>query len=328
MELILLIGPVCLLGLVAGSFARSLPTLVFTQGVMYGVGFITFYYPILSMVNEFWIARRGMAYGLLCSASGVSGAALPFCMEKLLHEYGYPITLRITAGGLFVLTAPLIPLLKGRIPESETSAAGRTDWSFLRRPLFWVYGASNLAMGLGYFFPSLYIPSYATSNGMSSTQGAILLAMMSISQVLGQFSFGYLSDRNLSLNLLTASSTLIAAAAVYACWGLAHSFKLLIIFALIYGFFGAGYTAMWCRMGTAISNDSTAAFASFGLLCFGKGVGNVLAGPLSGALLAKAVDSETYGTMRYKSVVLFTGSCMFLSAAIIPLCYLKRLIHM
>jgi predicted MFS family arabinose efflux permease len=202
---------------------------------MYGTGFIIFYYPILSMVNEFWIARRGMAYGLLCSASGVSGAVMPFVLEKLLERYGYPTTLRAVAIGLFVVTGPLIPFLKGRLPEPQTSATGPTDWSFLKSLLFWTYSLSNLAMGFGYFFPSLYIPSYATANGMSSTQGAVLLALMSVSQVGGQFSFGYLSDRRLPLNLLALVSVAVAAIAVYACWGLAHSFGILAVFSLVYG---------------------------------------------------------------------------------------------
>lgn len=313
------------MGLVAGSFARTLGTLIFTQGVMYGTGFIIFYYPILSMVNEFWIARRGMAYGLLCAASGVSGAAMPFALEKLLERYGYQTTLRAMAIGLAVATGPLIPLLKGRLPESETSAAGRTDWSFLKTPLFWTYSASNLAMGLGYFFPLLYIPSYARTNGLSSTQGATLLALMSVSQVFGQFTFGYLSDRKLPLNALAATSTVIAAVAAYACWGLAHSFGLLAVFSLVYGFFGAGYTALWGRMGTSISSEQTAAFAAFGLLNFGKGVGNVLAGPISGVLIRNAVNVHTYGAMKYKTVVLFTGSCMFLSGVVILLSYAKDL---
>ena len=158
------VGPLCLLGLVAGSFARSLATLIFTQGIVYGTGFIIFYYPILSMVNEFWITRRGMAYGLLCSASGVSGAAMPFCIEALLQRYGYPTTLRAIAVGLFVLTGPLIPFLKGRTPEPEVGAGpGRTDWSFLKTGLFWKYSMSNFAMGLGYFYPFLYLPSYASA---------------------------------------------------------------------------------------------------------------------------------------------------------------------
>lgn len=316
-------GPLCLLGLVAGSFARTLGALIITQGIMYGVGFIIFYYPILSMLFEFWVARRGAAAGLMCSASGVSGAAMPFCLQYLLHRYGYPTTLRIIAVGLFVLTGPLIPLLKGRIPESQTIASPRTDWTFLKTRLFWVYSASNFAMGLGYFFPSLYLPSYATSNGMSSTSAVLVLTTMSISQVLGQLTFGYLSDRKLPLNVLLTSSTLIASVAVYVCWGLAKSFRVLLVFSIVYGFFGAGYTALWARMGTTISNEPTAQFAAFGLLNLGKGVGNVLAGPIGGALLTNVVDTKSYGVMRYGAVVLFAGSCMFLSSATIGLCYLS-----
>ncbi|KIW01107.1 uncharacterized protein PV09_07395 [Verruconis gallopava] len=314
--------PVCLLALVAGSFARSLPTLIVTQGVMYGVGFTIFYYPIISMVNDYWITRRGLAYGILCSASGVSGAIMPFCINGLLRKYGYPTTLRAVAVGLFVCTAPLIFFLKGRTPEDGT--ASRTDWSFLKVPRFWIYSISNFAMGLGYFFPSIYMPSYASSNGLSPVHGAILLALMSLSQVLGQMSFGYLSDGKLSLDLLAISSTLVAAAAVYVCWGVAHSFGILAVFSLFYGFFGAGYTALWGRMGTAVSNESTGAFAAFGLLNFGKGVGNILAGPVGGALLKGAVQVDSYGTAKYGPIILFTGSCMAVSSVTVVLCYLKR----
>ena len=316
-------GPLCLAGLVAGSFARSLGTLIFTQGFIYGLGFIIFYYPILSMVNEFWVARRGMAYGLLCSASGVSGAAMPFCIESLLNRYGYPTTLRAIAVGLFVLTGPLIPAFKGRLPESEANGPGRTDWTFLETPLFWIYSASNLAMGLGYFFPSLHLPSYASLNGLSSAQGALILAVMSVSQVLGQFSFGYLSDLKLPLNVFAISSTLVAAVALLACWGLAQTFNVMIVLGIIYGFFAAGYTALWGRMGMAISSEPTATFTAFGLLNFGKGVGNVLAGPISGALLSRQVDIGDYGTGRYEPVILFSGSCMLLSAATIGIGYLR-----
>jgi hypothetical protein len=217
---------------------------------MYGTGFILFYYPILSMVNEYWIARRGFAYGILCSASGVSGAAMPFAIEKCLQRYGYPTTLRAVAIGLFVVTGPLIPLLKPRLPDVGASGpSARTDWTFLRSALFWTYSLSNFAMGLGYFFPALYVPSYALASGLSSTQGALLLALMAVSQVLGQSSFGYLSDRSgISMNALAGSSAVVAAVAVYTCWGMAQSFGVLVAFVLIYGFFGAGYTALWVSL--------------------------------------------------------------------------------
>lgn len=311
--------PVCLLGLVCGSYASTLGSLILTQGVMYGLGFVVFYYPILSYVNEWWVRRRGMAYGILCAASGVSGAVFPFAVEALLGQFGHQTTLRVIAVGLAVVTGPLIPLLKGRTPDVEAPVAARTDWSFVQSSLFWIYSTSNFAMGLGYFFPTLYLSSYATANGYSQTQGALLLALMSVAQVLGQFSFGYLSDKKSTISILAVCSTVVAALVVYAGWGLAHTLPALAVFTMLYGFFGAGYTALWGRMGLEMTSEPSAAFAAFGLLNFGKGLGNVLAGPLGGALLTAGINEHRYGTEKYERVVLFTGTCMAVSAvAILP----------
>ncbi|MGG6498745.1 UNVERIFIED_CONTAM: hypothetical protein NY603_38040, partial [Bacteroidetes bacterium 56_B9] len=63
------------------------------------------------------------------------------------------------------------------------------------------------------------------------------------------------------MSLLVTSSALAAGIAAYTSWGLAKTFGVLSVFALIYGFFGAGYTAMWARMGTSVSSDPNAAFA-------------------------------------------------------------------
>ncbi|KAJ5303553.1 MFS monocarboxylate [Penicillium atrosanguineum] len=304
---------ICIVALIAGSFASTLETLILTQGVAYGLGFLILYYPILSMVDEYWISRRGMAYGMLCSASGLSGAAFPFVLEKLLNTYGYRTTLRATALALFVVTSPLLPFLKGRLPVSRHITAARADWSFLRNPLFWMYTISNVAQGLGYFYPSLYLPSYATAIGLSSVEGALLLALVSISQVMGQFTFGFLSDRKFSIDILITLASVIAAIASLALWGLAHSLAPLIGFALIYGFFGAGYTAMWARMSTSVSADPTATPIIFSLFCFGKGIGNVLTGPLSGNLLFPRLELESYGLRKYMALVIFTGGCMALS---------------
>ena len=323
------IGPLCLGGLAAGSFATDLSVLIFTQGVMYGIGFLIFYYPILSFVNEFWIERRGMAYGILCASSGISGISMPFAIEAMLNKYGYQTTLRAISIGLAVLTGPLLPLLRGRLPHSEHSTSGPTNWSCLKKPLFWVYCISNILQGLGYFFPSLYLPSYATSIGLSSSKGALLLALLSVSQVLGQISFGYLSDHRLNLNILIITSTVVSSVASLALWGLARSLAVLIVFSFVYGFFGSGYVAMWARMGSAVSNEPTAALATFSLFCFGKGVGNVVAGPISTTLIRPMIEIGSYGAMKYKGVILFTGSCMLGSTVSVVVWYVgqKRLVR-
>ena len=77
-------------------------------------------------------------------------------------------------------------------------------------------------------------------------------------------------------------------------------------------------------MVTAVTGEPTSALAMFAIFCFGQGVGNVLAGPISGGLLLKVVNSEDYGASRYKSIVIFTGCTMMVSAASIGFWYLCR----
>ncbi|EXJ92425.1 hypothetical protein A1O3_00976 [Capronia epimyces CBS 606.96] len=324
--------PICIAGLVLGSFASSLEVLILTQGVAYGLGFLIFYYPILSMVNEYWVARRGMAYGVLCGASGVSGSVMPFVLHALLAKYGYRTTLRAVAVALTLLTGPLIPLLKGRLPASHSERARmpNINWTFFRSPLFWLYSVSNLLQGFGYFFPSLYLPSYASSLRLGGKSGALLLALMSVCQVGGQFVFGLLSDHKVPLDLLACLSTLVAAVACLAVWRLAHSLPVLIIFAVAYGFFGAGFTAIWARMSTAITDDVTAGPIIFSLLNFGKGIGNVAAGPVGGFLVSSSkstgTQSQSPSSLSYRWVIVFTGVCMFASACTICLRYSKYLV--
>lgn len=314
--------PFCILGLVAASYSSTFGGLVATQGVMYGFGFVTLTYPIISMLNEWWVARKGMAFGLISSASGLAGIAMPFIIESLLHRYGYRTTLRAIAVGMTILTGPLIPFLKGRLPPAEASALGRTNWSFLRKPLFWIYSLAMLVQGLGFFVPAIYLPSYATAVGLSPTQGALLLAILCVAQVLGQFTFGYLSDKKIPVSLLATGCCVMSTAATLGFWGTAKSEPLLLGFSLVYGFFSYGFGTMRVAMGTEVCNDPSAAVAMYAIFVFLQGVGNVLVGPISAALMVREVQVDTYGALRYSSLIIFVGVCMFASAAVIGLAYL------
>jgi MFS family permease len=55
----------CILALLASSFATELWHLLLTQGFLYGFGTVILYYCVLSMLNEWFVRRRGLAYGLM-----------------------------------------------------------------------------------------------------------------------------------------------------------------------------------------------------------------------------------------------------------------------
>jgi cyanate permease len=251
---------------------------------------------------------------------------MPFIIEVLLNRYEYQITLRACALAMVILTVPFLPALKGRLPPAEQSHMARVNWSFLKKQRFWVYTLSTLIQGLGFFFPSLYLPSYATAIGLDATQGVLLLAVMSISQVLGQFVFGYLSDKrfHISVSTLATICSLMSTIAVLWLWGTAKSLGTLLGFSIVYGFFAYAFSTMRIAMGIAVSDDPSSTVVTYAMLVFIQGIRNLLADPISANLLTKRIKVEEYGVEKYEKLVVFTGVCMVGSAFVIVFWHLVR----
>lgn len=57
--------PLMAAGLTAASFADKVNHLILTQGVLYGVGASVIYCPTLLFIDEWFIERKGLAYGVL-----------------------------------------------------------------------------------------------------------------------------------------------------------------------------------------------------------------------------------------------------------------------
>ncbi|TDZ54507.1 MFS transporter asaE [Colletotrichum trifolii] len=297
---------ICVASLVGASFSDSVPGLIATQGALYGFGFLMLYFPVLRMINEWFVRRRGFAYGVLYAGGGVSGVGMPFLLQLLLSRYGYRTTLRAVAVAQFALVAPVLPLLKGRLPPSGRAALRVLDVDYLRQPLFYCFALSNLLQGFGYYIPSLYLPSYASTIGLSGTMGALLLAAHNLATVFGQLGFGWMLDRFNNVFALMFVSSFVSAVAALAIWGFAHSLETLLVFALAFGMFASAFQVLWPKFGSMLSDDPQSVYS---IMAFGKGVGNLATGPITAGLLRSQVSSG-YGAGRYQSVILFLGSFM------------------
>ena len=305
---------ITILSLVAASFAKSVGLLIASQGVTYSTGVTIMFFPIISMLNEWFIIKRGLAFGIMCAATGISGTAMPFVLAALLEKYGYATTLRVFAVVLAVFTGPCLPLIKGRLPASHFSIDRKTDLSFLNRPLFYFFAISVLLQGLGFFYPLLFLPSYANSLGYNPSIGALLLALVSLAQVVGQIGSGWLSDKRVSVQVLAFILPFLSCVATVTLWGLGRSLAPLVIFSLIYGIFGGGYVVLWAKMGQKLGDDPNIGIVTFGIFAFLKGVGNVITGPISARLLLPNTSVREYGLEKYEWLVSYCGICMFASA--------------
>ncbi|KAI0528141.1 MFS general substrate transporter [Xylaria bambusicola] len=298
----------CAASLVGASFTHSVAGLLATQGTLYGIGVLVVYAPLLSLINEWFINRRGFAYGIAWAGGGISGVGLPFLVEWLLASYGYHTTLRVIAISQAVLLAPVLPFVKPRVSSSSSEATG-TELDFLRQPTFWLLMASNSFHGFAYYIPSLYLPTFASLVGLSPRIGALLLAVLNFSSTIGQVGFGHLSDRTHYFFILVFSTTFVSGTASFFIWGYAQSLAPLLVYAILFGLFAGSYVVFWPTF-SLISKDP---LTLYGLFSFGKGIGNIVTGPITARLLATNTSSS-YGLGTYKNVIIYTGALLLASS--------------
>ena len=93
-----IVGLIFVIGaLVGASFAQTVLQLIFTQGFLYGIGACFMYNPFIYYLDDWFIERKGLAYGIFWSGTGISGAIMPFLMNWALGTYGFRTTLRAWA---------------------------------------------------------------------------------------------------------------------------------------------------------------------------------------------------------------------------------------
>src|ERR1700761_4993274 len=83
------------LALALSSFASTVEHLIVTQGVFYAIGGSICYGPCILYLDEWFIKRKGFAYGIMWSGTGLAGVVLPLVSEYLLTTYGVKTALRV-----------------------------------------------------------------------------------------------------------------------------------------------------------------------------------------------------------------------------------------
>lgn len=91
--------------LVGASFATRVEHLVWTQGLLYGVGGSLLYNPFMFYLDEWFVKRKGLAYGVAWAGTSFCGSIIPLLMEWGLQKYGFQLTLR--AWALLIVPPPV-----------------------------------------------------------------------------------------------------------------------------------------------------------------------------------------------------------------------------
>ncbi|KAF1969355.1 MFS general substrate transporter [Bimuria novae-zelandiae CBS 107.79] len=307
------------LALALSSLSNKTSELIVSQGVIYAIGGSFAYSPCIVYMDEWFHKRKGLAYGIMWAGTGLAGVILPLVMEWMLREYGFRTTLRVWAICLFVLTAPLLYFIKPRIPIAPKQQARKIDFTFLKTSTFGIHQLCNTIEALGFFLPSIYLPTYARSISASGTLSALTVILFNVASVFGCVAMGSIVDR-WHVTTCILISTIGTTLSVFVVWGFSMSLAPLYVFCLIYGFFAGSFTSTWPGIMRDVTKKKATVDPSivFACLAAGRGIGNVASGPLSEVLIRvlpwKGSVEWGYGS-GYGTLIVFTGVTATLGGA-------------
>jgi MFS family permease len=311
----------CIVGLVGASFATQVWHLHLFQGVTYGAGWVIYWSPMLVIINEWWVERRGLAYGIWFTASNASGLVMPFIIRKSLERYDFRITLRLYALASVVVAGLALLMMRPRVRRK--GMARMKPFPTLLPPHlladkhFYLLTAAIFLQSLVYIIPNVFLPSFAESLKLPQDSGPSLLALGSIATICGQMTFGYVADRYHPY-ILTSISTSICSAAAFLALA-ATTFSGLGAFSLLWGFFAASYDVLFARICTVLTDDADDALVLYGFLSFERGIAVLLEGSISVVI----VDNAEEGYSKYQRLLQLSAWCM-LASALCGLGYFRR----
>lgn len=232
---------------------------------------------MLFVLSEFWIntaappSRRGLVLGIYATVLSLGFAAGPLIFSVVGSDGVLPFAI----GAGIILTAA-IPVLMAR-KENPVIGTG-TNLPFMRyvwlvptaTAAVFVFGAVESG-GLALF------PIYANRTGFTEAQGALLLTMIGLGNVLFQIPIGLIADRISDRRRLLSLFALIGLAGSLALPFLIHNWILTAAILLFWGGSVAGlYTVGLAHLGDKLHGaDLASANAAF-VFCYALGM---LVGP-------------------------------------------------
>ena len=124
------------------------------------------------------------------AGTGSAGVIVPFLAEWLLTTYGFRTTLPIYAVILALGLTPCLFWVRGRLPITRDNAFRPADLRSLRQAPFWFFELGVNVQSLGFFFPLLWIPSFAQAIGLPTYAGTLRLALCNLSSMFDTVRFG------------------------------------------------------------------------------------------------------------------------------------------
>lgn len=219
--------------LIAASFATQVWQLALSQGVAFGFGMGFLFVGSVGIVSQWFSTRRSMANGIATAGSGIGGLVYSLATSAMIRNLGLAWAFRILGILAAVVNGLCAITIRDRYSVIGKPSRG-IDAGLLKRLEYWMVLGFGWFSMLGYIVMLFSLANYATSIGLTSSQGSTIAALLNLGQAVGRPLVGYFSDSTGRINM-AASASFLAGLFVLVIWTNATSFGVLVFFALIMG---------------------------------------------------------------------------------------------
>ena len=287
-----------------------------------GVGAST-YVPAITLATR-WIVpnRQGLAFGILLSGASIGAVIFPILLTHTIAEVDWRNTMQAIAGMILLICAPLL-LWLARMPD-DTSVVGLQPADeprghgighALRMPRYWMWIAMQLLLTLSSLGVFIGLVPYLISAGYSAQDAAVFYAGIGAAALIGNFTFGLLSNRWRAKNILLIG-TVIGTAGILCLLGANDPVLGLGAIAL--------FSLTWGTTFNLVNQLSPLLLVeAMGQRNFGSllGIGNLIAG-LGSAFSPEAVGDLGDTTHTYTLPLLLCGALA--ATALLPIALQHR----
>lgn len=267
-------------GLIISIFVPNIYLLYLTFGVMTGFGSGLMTISSILAVTDYFQHGQAMAVGVICSGGGIGLTVYPMIYRVLLDEYGWKWSLLVHTG-IYMNGIACGMMLRPRENRNLHTGNSTFGFSVLRNRYLQIYIIVAILNSFAFYIPLFYLPAYASSLTISSTNAAFLVSLHGITSVFSRLFFGWLADRPEVNTLVMYSILPIIEGVVVFCIPNIKTYSMLVFVSIINGLTGTVFVSM----ATAVLTETVGIHnlpSAFGFWCFSNGVGILIGPPLAG----------------------------------------------
>jgi predicted MFS family arabinose efflux permease len=172
-------------------------------------------------VSTWFVEKRGLAFALMLTGSGVGALLLPLFAQRIMEAYGWRAAYTGLAGAA-LLGFPLAALFVREMPlasrtANHSSSEGLSVGQALQSKVFWIVMASTMLYALSANGVIAHLSAILTGSGLTGRGAALALSVLGGAGIAGRLVTGHLLDRwfaprvSLIMLLLCWASMLILA---------------------------------------------------------------------------------------------------------------------